>query len=239
MMKKNVNLLNVCILLSCTFLLCSCLSINRNIKINNDGSGTEVLSVTFDKMFYEMMASMTSFMDSTRRQGFLDSLYSDEIFIDRTKLKYDSMTGIQLINISSLKNSDSSNTFVIEYNYDSISKIASSLNRLNSNSNDTDSDSSTTTVTFTTQGQDVFFNYTYIQSKNDNLQSSDSLSEQMKTGMAEIFSGDNINFEIEFPYTVVSSNASSVKGNKLFWNFTISDIITNNKMNLEVRMRKN
>ena len=232
-MYKHTNFFHISILLTCSIVLCSCLSINRNIKLNKDGSGSEVLSILFDKQFYQAMSSMASFMDSTRRQGFLDSLYSDEFFVNKSKEGYDSIHGVKLIDIYSEKGPDSSNIFVIKYEFDSVKKIGSALDQMNS-----DYDSSKTTVSMTNQESDVVFNYTYTQPNTEVLSANDSLSEQMKKGMAEIFGGDYINFEIEFPYPVISSNATSGDGNKLRWDYTISDIILNREMKLEAVMKK-
>lgn len=228
------NFLNIFILFTCSFILYSCLSINRNIKLNKDGSGSETLSIIFNKQFYEMMASMTSFMDSARKQGYLDSLYNDEIFISKTKSSYDSISGIKLIDISSQRNADSSNTILIKYDFDSVQKIGSSLNQIND-----DNENSLTTVTLNKVGNNLAFNYVYEQLTSDSSIMSDSLSEQMKKGLAMMFGDGYIKFDIDFPYEVISSNSTSINGNTLIWNFPLSEIITNTQMKLEAIMKEN
>ncbi len=234
-MKKKSSLTAILILVVCSLSVCSCLSINRNIKVNKDGSGYETIKITFLKEFYTAMSSMTSFMDSTRKQGYLDSLYSDEIFINKAHSQYDTIAGIKLINISSVRNPDSSNTFTIEYNFDSISRIASSL----SNIKDNDGDNSKTTVAWIKDGGNMLFNYKFDEGKVNEMPDNDSLSEQVKNSMAEMFGNGRIKFEIEFPYTVISSNSTSVDGNILTWDFPLTDLIMKGKMDLEAVMKEN
>jgi hypothetical protein len=186
-------------------------------------------------MFYEMMASMSTLMDSTRKEGYLDSLYSDEIFVNKTKGKYDSIPGIKLIDISSLKDPDSSNSFVIKYEFDSLTKIGTSLDNINSSGDTSDK----TTVIYSKEGSDILFNYTYQESISQGSQTNDSLSGEMRKGMSELFKGGNFTFEIQFPYEVISSNAVSSKDNKLRWDFSISDLMSTGKMNLEALLKDN
>lgn len=233
-MRRTLNIYLLIILISCPVIFSSCISINRNISVNKDGSGSEVLTIKFDKVFYEMMASMSSLMDSTRREGYLDSLYSDKIFVSKTKGKYDSIPGIKLIDISSVKDPDSSNSFVIKYEFDSLIKIGTSLDNINSG--DT---SDKTTVIYSKEGSDILFNYTYQESTPQGTQTNDSLSGEMRKGMSELFKGGNFTFEIQFPYEVISSNAVSSKDNKLRWEFSISDLMSTGKMNLEALLKDN
>jgi len=231
--SKNFFLLTVLILSSLIF--SSCISINRNISVNKDGSGSEIMTIKFNKMFYEMMASMSSLMDSTRRQGYLDSLYSDKIFVDKTKEKYDSTQGIKLIDIYSFKDPDSSNSFVIKYEFDSLVKIGSSLDNINSSGDTSDK----TNVTYNKEGNDILFNYIYEESMPQGAQTNDSLTAEMRKGMSELFKGGNFTFEIQFPYEVISSNAKSSEGNKLMWDFSISDMMSTGKMKLEAILKDN
>lgn len=231
-MKKIIRsafFLFLCIQLS------SCLSVDRKIKINPDGSGTETLAITFQKEFYGMMSSLAAMMDSTRRQAYLDSLYSDEIFMNETRSKYDSVAGVKILDIHSEKGIDSSNKIVVTYQFDSVSKIGSALSSLND-----DNDKSTTIVTWKEESNDIVFDYLYEQRMGEieGMDMNDSLAQQMKAGFAEMFKGGSLDVQIEFPFEVVSSNAMSAEGNNLHWNYTMSDLILNGKMNLQARMRQ-
>ncbi len=228
-LKKLISAI-VFILLSIS--LYSCLSIDRDIKINRDGSGQEVLKITFLKEFYSMISSMSSLMDSSRREGFLDSLYDDKIFLDKTRSSYDTIAGIKIIELFAAKNTDSSNSFTIKYDFDSIQKIGQSLGQLNDSN-----DKSRTVVRLDPDGSDIKFLYLYEQSASAELPANDSLSEEMRKGMAEMFGSGKINIRIEFPYEVISSNATSNEGNTLTWNYPISEIFMTSSMRLEVNMK--
>ena len=182
------------------------------------------------------MASMTSLMDSTRRQGFLDSLYSDDVFENKTVEKYDSIQGIKIIDLSTVMNNDSSKTFTIDYEFDDITKIGSSLNYINEND-----DKYKTDVTFKEDNGKVTFHYLY-EMKDDDLTESfddnDSLAQKMKLSMAKMFEGGDFDFEVELPYEVISTNANEQDGRKLKWNFSMSDVFTKDKISLEAEMQK-
>ncbi|MBK8983833.1 MAG: hypothetical protein IPM38_16330 [Ignavibacteria bacterium] len=222
-------------LLMIPFLMSSCISINRSIKINRDGSGKEILKITFMKEFYDVMASMSTLMDSTRRDGFLDSLYSDEVFENKTAENYDTIAGLKLIDLSSTTNSDSSKTFLVDYDFDNISKIGSSLSHINEND-----DKYVTDVSLKENGDKVYFLYEY-RLKDSILateNSSDSLALDMKTSMSKMFEGGNFSFEVELPYNVISSNSNNRSGNILKWDFPMTDVILSDKIRLEAEMEK-
>ncbi len=221
------------LIIFCSFVITSCLSVSRNIVINKDGSGKETMKITFSKEFYSVMSSFASFMDSSRQQSYLDSLYSDEIYIDKTREEYGSVPGVKIIDITSERNADSSNNIVIKYEFDSIKKIGSSLNNLKD-----DDTSSQTIIRWTKDDDEISFVYSYEQKNPEEKPDNDSLAEQMKQGMAEMFGSRNVNFEIEFPYEVISSNATSSDGNKLTWNIPLSDIFITGKMELEATMKE-
>lgn len=235
-MKSRARFSIILILLFISFSLNSCISVYRSIVVNKDGSGKETMKLTFSKEFYSIMGSMASMMDSTRSQNYLDSLYSDQIFINKTKEKSDSVPGIKLVDIYSEMNPDSSNSFIIKYDFDSINCLGSSLGNLDENDED-----SKTTVTWNRTGNQISFLYNYEQTNSEGMPDNeipdnDSLASQMKLGMAEMFKDGGVHFEIEFPYTVISSNATSSDGNKLIWDIPLSDVFLNGKMQLEAVM---
>ncbi len=212
----------------------SCLSVNRKIKLNKDGSGTEILTVTFMKEFYSMMSVMTEFMDSTRKESFLDSLYNDEIFTNKTKEKYDSIAGVNITGISSENNGDSSKSFIISYDFDSLIKIGSVLEKTVEDESDIKNPAS---VTMNDEGDQIVFNYIYRQTEPEALNDNDTLAEQMKASVMNMFGNGFINFEIEFPYEVISSNATVSNGNILTWNYPMTEIIMQSELKLEAVMR--
>jgi len=234
-MRTSKKFFLLFVLISSSIIFSSCISINRNISVNKDGSGSEIMTIKFNKVFYEMMVSMSSLMDSTRRQGYLDSLYSDEIFVDKTKDKYDSTQGIKLIDIYSFKDPDSSNSFVIKYEFDSLIKIGSSLNNISSSGDTEDK----MIVIYNREGNDILFNYIYEEATPQDAQTNDSLTAEMRKSMSELFKGGNFTFEIQFPYEVISTNAQSSEGNKLKWDFPISDMMSTGKMKLEAVLKDN
>ena len=192
------------------------------------------MKITFLKEFYSMMSSMTSFMDSSRKESFLDSLYSDEIFLDKTKGEYETIPGVNILDIYSQKNPDSSNSFVIKYSFDNISVLGSALDKA---VDDGSKKENTAIVTMEKEGDEIVFNYLHEQSLPEGAPDTDSLTEQMKAGIAEMFGNGFVNFEIEFPYEVISSNATSTSGNTLTWYYPMTEVFLQDKMDLVAKMK--
>lgn len=239
-MKSNRYFPVLSVLVLCATIFSSCLSVNRNIVVNKDGSGSEKMTITFGKVFYETMESMTVLMDSTRVQGFLDSLYSDQVFINETREKIESNPGIKLIDITSHKNEDLSNSFMIKYEFDSLSRIGSAaLSKFGPKENpDSESkDKSLTEIIFEKEGDNILFKYNYLQDgKESEENEKDSLANEMNVKVADMFKDGKISFKIEFPFQVISSNADSTDGNTLIWNYSLSETIANGNMKLEAVM---
>lgn len=224
------------LILAMCFSLSSCIGVDRNIKLNKDGSGEETMKITFMKEFYGLMSSMSAMMDSSRQISFLDSLYNDQIFIDKTRESYDSIQGVKIIDIFSSKNDDSSSTFVIKYNFDNLDVLGSSLQKTLEDEKD-NNEEIPTTVTMKPEGDNIVFNYLYDNPEKD-ITDTDSTEIEMKNSMVKIFENGYINFEIEFPYEVISSNSTSGSGNVLKWNYPMTDIFMTSKLDLEAVMKK-
>ena len=236
-MKNHLLIFKIILLLVICATLNSCLSVDRKIKINIDGSGEETMKITFMKEFYSMMSSMSSLMDSSRRESYLDSLYNDEVFLSKTKSEFDSLQGIDITDVYSQRNPDSSSSFIIKYKFDNIVKIGSSLEKAIDDNGDGEK-RNPTIVKMNKDGDEVVFDYLYEQKKSDEALENDSLNEEMRTGIAKMFGNGFINFEIEFPYEVISSNATSSDKNTLIWNFPMPEVFMNSKMHLEARMKE-
>lgn len=237
MIKKYISVVIIFAFLILTF--SSCISFKRDIRLNKDGSGSESMKITFHKAFYEIMSSMTSFMDDSRREGYLDSLFNNDLILNETKSKFDSLSGINLTGYFSEKNPDSSNSFTIKYDFDSVYKIgSSSFSALKSGSEELPA----AKVFFDNSDKsNIIFRYEYSNDMKGFSDSgkADSLSEQMLRNMADMFEGGMLELTVTFPYEIISSNSDSSSGNTLYWKNSIKESMLNKKMILEAVMKEN
>ena len=60
----------------------------------------------------------------------------------------------------------------------------------------------------------------------------------MLQGFAEMFTAGKFYFELETPFEVVSSNATTRNGNKLVWDIPISSVVSENSILLEAVFAK-
>lgn len=234
-MKLNKNLYLLIIVFSGAMLFSSCLSVNRNINLNKDGSGTETMTIKFGKVFYDMMASMSSLMDSASAKNLIDSLYNDEEFINNTREKYNSVPGVKLLELYSQKNEDLSNSFIIIYEFDSIQKISSSeLSKFDSSG----SNKTSAEVIYEKDGGKISFSYIYSGTPSEISQTpQDSLAGEIGMEVKDLFKDAEVTFEIQFPYEVIYSNADKTEGNKLTWNYSLGNAMSSGKMTLEAIMQ--
>lgn len=239
-MKKNLCFI-VPFIICFIFTFSSCISFKRDIVLNKDGSGTEHLVITFQKLFYDMISSMTAFMEPSRQEGYLDSLYSDDIFMKENLDKYDSVPGFKLLEYSSSTNPDSSKSFTFKYEFDSVYKIGKSVSAIKAQ----DSKLPDATITFdNSDKENVIFRFDYSNKfytdTNEAVTdaSADSLTAEMVKGMAEMFEGGIIEITIEFPYDIISTNADSSSGRKLYWNSSMKNLIMNEELLLEAVMKE-
>lgn len=226
---KKFTLVAILLFLSISF--SSCINIVRNIKVNKDGSGSEYVTFRFDKMFFDVMTAFATMSDSTRETEVKDSLYNDEDFISSFKIKLSGAEGINLKEIYSETNYDSSKTLFISYDFNSIELLGVAL------SDDNDEVMGGEVIAkFIDDGNNVMFSYSQ---KNNAPEDADSTYDNIMKGVAETFRGQETVYNIEFPYDVISSNATRQDGRTLTWIVDMEDFIANKRdLYLEAVMKK-
>lgn len=223
----------IAILLFFSLNLTSCINIVRNIKVNNDGSGSENIVLDFDKTFFDIMVAFATISDSSNTDAVRDSLYDDNDFISGIKNKLTGVPGITLNDIYSVTNPDSSKTLYANYNFDNISALGISIsdesNQIMSNN---------VIVEYKDEGETIKFSYTEIRPSNEE-NPDDTTYNSLIEGVAELFKGKQSVFNIEFDYDIVSSNATSTNGRKLTWIIPLDEKMINREgVYLEAILRK-
>lgn len=226
---KKFTIIAILLFLSISF--SSCINIVRNIKVDKDGSGSETATFVFDKMFFDVMTAFATMSDTSRMAEIKDSLYNDEDFISSFKQKLTGADGITLNEIFSETNPDSSKTLFISYDFKSIELLGVVL----SDNNDELMGGEAITK-FIDDGGNVMFSYSQ---RNNAPEDADTTYDNIMKGIAETFIGKQTVYTIEFPYDIVSSNATSQDGRTLTWTLDMEDLIANRRdIYLEVVMKK-
>lgn len=213
--------------------LTSCIDITRNIKVNKDGSGSENLTLGFDKTFFDIMVSFATMGDSMNATAIRDSLYDDEDFIVGIKEKLVGVPGIELNDIYSTTNADSSKTIYASYNFDNVDKLGISIS---DESNQVLSEK--VSVQYIDQGDKILFTYTELEDP-ESMDSDDTTYTALLDGIAELFSGKQGIYTFEFGYDLISSNATTTNGRKLTWIIPLDEKMrSREKLHLEAVLRK-
>lgn len=211
----------IAILLFFSLNLTSCINIVRNIKVNKDGSGSENIVLDFDKTFFDVMVAFATMADSTNADAVRDSLYDDNDFIIGIKEKLTSIPGLELKDIYSQTNSDSSKTIYASYNFETINTLGISLTNESGQVL-----SSNIIVEYKDEGETIKFSYTELKPAPEE-NPGDTSYKSMIEGIAALFKGKQAVFNIEFDYDVISSNADSSDGRKLTWNIPLDEKMIN------------
>ncbi len=229
--KRQIFPIYILVLLTLVF--SSCISVERTIKLNSDGSGEEVLKLIYQKEFYNMLGTFTMMFDSTGGQSnLMDSMYNATSELSKLRSSFESTEGLRLIESYSRIQPDSSNLVYVNYAFDSVYKIGESMNKVSD-----DFEDQPAKITYETEDGNIVFRYLYESPDVGNDPSADSLKAQMMSGMASMFQNGKFRFELNSPYDVVSSNATSQDGRNLVWDLPLSDIITNNRLLIEAVLK--
>jgi len=213
------------------FAFSSCISIERTIKINDDGSGKETTTIVYSKAFFDFMIGSANAFDSVKGSSIIDSIYNEKNYSDEIKEKYKDIKGIKLNEVKSKLNPDSSLTLKIKYSFDKIENITSNFRALEEEQGDFSNGK--TEISFKKDGKKYNFRYKYNASEE-----SDS-AKSIRNSLSGFFSGQKMIFNITFPYNISKSNASKTNGKTLSWEFDMDKMMSDmNIIDLKAELKK-
>ena len=200
------------LLLPFVILFSSCVDITRNIVINKDGTGSEKMTVNLSRQFFKMMQGLAA-MDTTRKKD----VYDDSEIISQINDNFKKSEFVSGMNVNSVTNADSSKTLSINYNFSNISVLALDMEKLSGGSD--------SLIYLREENGNMKFFYKLVNEDNEN-QASDSTDKSMDEFTKKMFEGKTFTVNIEFPYDVISTNATTQEGRKLTWVFPMDVIKT-------------
>jgi hypothetical protein len=232
-MKKLISKFPLLILAISLISLSSCIDIDRKIKINADGSGSETQTFNIDRTFYDLIFSMVNGMDSTKSKGLKDSLYNHEDMLKQIRNNFSKQEGAELIDLTGVTNEDSSTTYKFTYTFTKVDKLGFATNI--SPKELSGEEKSTSEVLWKDNGNTVYFSLLY-KPKDEGENSNESNNQ----AFAFMFEKKNIKFEIEFPYDIEKSNGKNFNGRTGSWIFPLEEIMKgkDNKLFLEATLKK-
>lgn len=198
------------------FFASGCIEVQRDIVINYDGSGSEVMTMNFDKLFFDLVIGLVEQFDTTGTKNIRDTLYNDDLFTLDTRNSVQDREGIKLININSVTNPDSSKSMFVSYEFDNVKRLANPVESqaLETSSYDYEID-------WIEDDTQIQFRYVIIPKlKTDENQNSNENKEILEQALVNKF----VVFNIDLPYTIISDNSDSSIGNKLTWKIPMSEM---------------
>ena len=233
MNRKLISVLPIALITMFLLTLSSCVDIDRKIKINADGSGSETQTFNIDRTFYDLIFSMVNSMDSVKSKGIKDSLYNHEEMLGKIRENLSKQEGIEITELTGTTNADSSTTYKFNYRFNKIEKIGYATNISPKELSGEEQNKSE--VTWKDNGDRI--NFTLLYKPNNEGENS---NDENNKAFAFLFANKNVKFEIEFPYNIESSNGQSFNGKTGNWTFPLVDLMNNKdkKIFLEVTLTK-
>jgi len=213
------------------FIIQSCITIERNIIINEDGSGKETTVITYERAFFDFIVGSALSFDSVNGKSIIDSIFNEDAYAMEIKDKYKEINGIKLKDVNAKLNSDSSLTLKIHYTFEKISKLTSTFQALE----DKDGFAGTgkTEIVYKKDGKKIHFRYKY------NPESDSDSAKSIKNSLSGFFKEQKMIFNITFPYAITSSNAHKTSGKTLSWIFDAGKVMTDtNVIDMKAELKK-
>ncbi len=168
------------------------------------------MTVNISRDFFSLMQGLAALDTTKKEKDFFDD---SEIIADIKKNFEDSDVGT-VPTITSVLNPDSSKTLTIGYTFNNISAIVMAL--------DAEAPPQGRGDIYLKEQDDVMKFYYELP-----LEDKDEAQDTTNSALAKkMFEGRNFTISIEFPYDVMSSNATTADGRKLTWVFPISEVTT-------------
>lgn len=228
---KNITLHKILILIFTAIIFSSCISIERTIRINEDGSGKELMTAHYTREFFDFLKSTAMAFDSTKGQSIIDSIYNEEMFTKDIKKNYRKIEGINIKDIKARMNPDSSMNLYIDYTFDNIEKLSETIQSLEDKENTFGK--SKTEISFKKKGNKYYFNYVI-----EKFETGDT-NKSMANSLSAFFKDQKMTFKITFPFSITSTNAMKKSGKTLTWEFDMDKMMTDTtKITLEAEMKK-
>lgn len=232
-MIKDTKAYLVLSAITLAFVFSSCITLERTVRLNIDGSGEEEMKMIYQKEFYNMLGTFTMMFDSAGSQtDMMDSMYNATSEMTKLRSSFDSTKGLKLIESYSEIQPDSSNLVYVKYTFDSVYKIGESLNKVSD-----DFEDQPAKITYGIEDGKMVFRYLYESPEGEAGEMEDSVKSEMMSGLASMFQNGKFRFELNLPNEVISSNATDSENRKLVWDLPLTGIITENKLLIEAVMK--
>jgi hypothetical protein len=229
---KNFILVKLLSVIFIAIVFSACISIERTIRINEDGSGKEMLTVHYKKEFFDFLKSTAMAFDSVKGKDIIDSIYNEDTFTKDIKKNYKKINGVTLKDIKAKMNPDSSMNLYIDYTFENIGKLSETIQSIEKEDNKTLGNSKTE-ISFKKDGKKYKFNYSFQK-----IETGDT-NKSMNNSFSAFFKDQKMTFNITFPYNITSSNALKTNGKTLTWEFDMDKMMTDTtKMIMEAEMKK-
>lgn len=122
-MNKYTRVYLIAISIVLSGLLSSCITLERTVRLNLDGSGEEEMKITYQKEFYNMLGTFTMMFDSAGSQtNLMDSIYNATSEMSKLRSSFDSTKGLRLIESYSEIQPDSSNLVFVDIHLTAFTK---------------------------------------------------------------------------------------------------------------------
>lgn len=200
------------------FILTGCFDVKREIKMYPNGGGTENVTITLDKDFFDKMQTLASVDNSGRWKHKLDTLMNNDLLENGVRADIQRTPGTSIKDLVVTNKDDGSKQITVQYTFDDPSVLIKIMKEV------TYSFSNQLPVNFATMkflDENGNLTFKYVTRKAE--RSFDDA--QANTIFAGSFAGKSLSTTIDFPFEVTESNATSKAGNMLTWETSMETVM--------------
>ncbi len=215
MKKIFVNLL---VFTAALFILSGCFDVKRDIKMYPNGTGMENVTVTLDKDFFDKMQTLASLDASGRWKKKLDTLMNNTLLENGTRADIMRTSGTSLKELTVTNKDDGGKEIAFQYFFDDPGVLVKIIKETTfSISNQLPV--SIASVKFLDENGNLTFKY--ISRKADR-----SIGDSLAVSVFQnSFAAKYLTLNIDFPFEVTETNATTRSGNILTWETSMQTIM--------------
>jgi hypothetical protein len=229
---SNYTMLGLKLLIgiSFPFLLFSCISIEKSIKLNYDGSGEEKMTVNLHKDFFIDGNETELYWELSKTPPEKNAIGKNEGITDSSALNvlynsiYYDTNNIVVQKYYFVLLPDSSRDFVIEYSFKDISKLREEFFReLLNDSTDVEGK---VDITFWNKKDTAEFYYKLYSEERTGFIPGDTSLAFAELKLNSVFKDSKVRYNIFLEGSeIIDSNAEARNGNELSWEYTMGEFL--------------
>jgi len=228
------------LLIAAAILFSSCIGMQRQIKLNADGSGSEKMTLVINRnSIMAMQVALSSFdndsVSNAEDLNEIEDLFKDTTYLAEIRRSFNvqgKTDSLKLVYVKEIASTDSTKTIQIYFKFTNVKHLFGDKLKLQPDDEiSEDQIKSISPAEFKLNEDDCEFTYKLGKnSEADTLQQYDSLKVAADKILETVFGKGTLTFEIITENDIIETNADSRSGKKVSWFIPFIDFVKKQKL---------